>query len=258
MFSKAYQKATKYTRPVIVSRRQADGTVVSGAGTYIIVNADGWIITAAHILDTLTRFQKDAAEIADYEAQKLQIENDPKLNSKQKRKTISRLPKKSDWITNYSYFWSVPGIGVNAGIANVVADIAIARLEPFDPNSVQEYPVFRDMSRELLLGTSLCRLGFPFHEIKATFDDATKHFTLPNGTLPVPFFPNEGIHTRIAMITHSNGQTAKFIETSSPGLKGQSGGPIFDTDGVICGIQSRTAHLQLGFSPTRYNFNATF
>ena len=41
----------------------------------------------------------------------------------------------------------------------------------------------------------------------------------------------------------------RFIETSSPGLKGQSGGPIMDTDGVIWGIQSQTASYELGFPP---------
>ena len=31
--------------------------------------------------------------------------------------------------------------------------------------------------------------------------------------------------------------------------RGQSGGPIFDTDGHVWGIQSRTAHISLGFDP---------
>lgn len=37
------------------------------------------------------------------------------------------------------------------------------------------------------------------------------------------------------------------IETSTPGLKGQSGGPLFDKNGDIIGIQSITRHLHLGF-----------
>jgi S1-C subfamily serine protease len=44
---------------------------------------------------------------------------------------------------------------------------------------------------------------------------------------------------------------AKFIETSTPGLRGQSGGPLFDVKGEIWGIQSRTVHLELGFSPKK-------
>ena len=40
-----------------------------------------------------------------------------------------------------------------------------------------------------------------------------------------------------------------YIETSTPGLKGQSGGPIFDSHGNIYGMQVITNHLPLGFHP---------
>ncbi len=39
------------------------------------------------------------------------------------------------------------------------------------------------------------------------------------------------------------------METSTPGLKGQSGGPIFDKDGNIWAVQSATNSLPLDFSP---------
>ena len=41
-----------------------------------------------------------------------------------------------------------------------------------------------------------------------------------------------------------------YVETSTPGLKGQSGGPIFTTKGHIYAMQVATAHMPLGFSPT--------
>ncbi|WP_372642517.1 hypothetical protein [Ancylomarina sp.] len=34
---------------------------------------------------------------------------------------------------------------------------------------------------------------------------------------------------------------------TTPGLKGQNGGPLFDTDGFIYGMQFLTNHLYLGF-----------
>ena len=37
------------------------------------------------------------------------------------------------------------------------------------------------------------------------------------------------------------------LELSTPGLRGQSGGPLFDDSGRIVGMQSRTKHLHLGF-----------
>ncbi len=40
-----------------------------------------------------------------------------------------------------------------------------------------------------------------------------------------------------------------YLETSTPGLRGQSGGPIFDVEGRLCAIQVHTVHYPLGFSP---------
>ena len=74
----------------------------------------------------------------------------------------------------------------------------------------------------------------------------------PFPVLPLPLFPIEGIYTRNLL----QGKTADgsmdilYIETSSPGLKGQSGGPIFDTDGNVYAIQSQNVTLPLGFKGT--------
>jgi hypothetical protein len=46
-----------------------------------------------------------------------------------------------------------------------------------------------------------------------------------------------------------NGIPTQFIETSTPGLGGQSGGPTLDKDGAVCALQVRTVHLPLGWSP---------
>lgn len=114
------------------------------------------------------------------------------------------------------------------------ADLAIGRLDPFDPDSVPVFPVFKNPF-SLRPGTSLCRLGFPFHEIAATFDEARQRFALAPDALPIPRFPIEGIFTREQIGVHLNGINVKFVETSSPGLGGQSGGPIFDVNGTGLG-----------------------
>ena len=45
------------------------------------------------------------------------------------------------------------------------------------------------------------------------------------------------------------GKDKKIIgfELSTPGLRGQSGGPAFDVDGRILGIQAATGHLDMNF-----------
>jgi hypothetical protein len=102
----------------------------------------------------------------------------------------------------------------------------------------------------MLAGTSLCRLGYPFHQIQATFDESTETFNLGPGVFPIPRFPNDGIHTRIVMVPSPDGsRTVKLLETSTPGLLGQSGGPIFDRHGNVWAMQCKTQSLPLGFAP---------
>jgi hypothetical protein len=100
----------------------------------------------------------------------------------------------------------------------------------------------------------LCRLGFPFHSIEPTYDAGKDTFELPAGSVPLPLFPIEGILTRFVEVVVPTGQPKpnyplRYLETSSPGLKGQSGGPIFDTHGTVWAIQSKTQHYPLGFNP---------
>ena len=69
------------------------------------------------------------------------------------------------------------------------------------------------------------------------------------------FFPNEGIHTRNLLMGKSvdGGYEKLYVETSSPGIKGQSGGPIFDKNGFIAGMQVFTEHFALDFRPSITN-----
>ena len=108
--------------------------------------------------------------------------------------------------------------------------------------------MFKNPSVNFDVGENLCKLGFPFHRIKPTFVESTSVFQLPPGALPIPLFPIEGIFTR-TMIVENGAKTVQFVETSSPGLRGQSGGPTFDAKGRVWAMQSKTIHHPLGFSP---------
>jgi hypothetical protein len=113
-----------------------------------------------------------------------------------------------------------------------------------------QYPILKLPTENFDRGRSLCRLGFPFVEVTSTYDEANNSFAFANAQLV--FFPNEGIFTRgrDAGRTPDGKHPVLFVETSSPGLRGQSGGPIFDADGRIWAIQSSTTHIALGFNPT--------
>jgi hypothetical protein len=134
----------------------------------------------------------------------------------------------------------------------VEADLAVARLDGFDASKVTTYPTFKDSTKDFRNGASLCKLGYPFAEMTPTYDEAGQRFDLPADQLNVAYFPIEGIFTRTLTITPPTPAPPfplLLVETSSPGLRGQSGGPTFDTNGAVWAIQSQTRSIPLGFSP---------
>jgi len=238
MFGDACEKAMKFTRPVITSTRMYDGTVNCSCGAFIVLNDGGWILTAGHIFDSFRKYQEDSKKIKD-------IEEQNSRNTGRERPKVTIEPK---WITNHSFWWGWDKVRLNDVFVDRKLDVAVGRLEPFNKKWITEYPVIKDPSK-MRPGTSLCKLGFPFTKVTATFDEKMNSFRLADGTLPLPLFPMEGMHTRnIAQGKSADGTIdALYVETSSPGIRGQSGGPIFDRECNICGIQLRTNHMPLDF-----------
>jgi len=125
-------------------------------------------------------------------------------------------------------------------------DLALLRFKNYNQKLYPAHAVFARDSSFIKPGRSLCRLGYPFPEFtnfryNAQTDDIEWTET---GRLSSARFPIDGIVTRL--IADPNG-TISGIEMSTPGLRGQSGGPLFDTHGLIYGMQSATRHLHLGF-----------
>jgi hypothetical protein len=250
MFANAYKLTSCFTQPVIISNRFFDKTVECGCGAFIVVNDEGWIITVAHLWDSFFAFQQHAKQISDYNRDVQTIQQDQRLDARQKRKRISRLSTNPKWITNHSFWWGRDGAQLKDIKPLPDGDLVIGRLDPFNPETITTYPVFKNPA-SLNIGTSLCKLGYPFHKIEATFNEANNAFELAPGALPLPRFPIEGIYTRNVVVGRSKDgkYEIKFLETSTPGLRGQSGGPVFDSNGTVWALQSRTSHFPLGFSP---------
>jgi trypsin-like peptidase len=249
VFVEALKRAAEFTGPVVTSMRHRDGTVACGAAAFVVVNDEGWIVTAAHVLNASVVFDQHRQELAAYELRVQQIDASG-ATQKAKNKQLRSLPTNDKWITNMSYWWARDGISITDVKILEGADLAIGKVDPFDPAFVKTYPTFK-VPPDMEPGRSLCRLGYPFYEISATYDSAADVFALAPGTLPIPRFPLEGIFTRnIAVeIDPAPPVPIRLLETSTPGLRGQSGGPIFDVDGRVWGIQTHTAHFPLGFSP---------
>lgn len=252
MFADAYARASQFTHPLIASIRLYDGTVKSSIGAFLILNPEGWVLTAAHLISVVVKHQQDSERIVEYEERRAVLDAAETADPAEQRRLreLSRLTEPNpEWITNLSFWWGSDNIRSSDFTVFPAADLAVTQLEGFKPDMISEYPVFKDPTT-MRCGTSLCRLGFPFHRIKSSFDEETGNFRLDESALPVPRFPIEGIYTRNAVKQpEEGGRPVKLLETSSAGLRGQSGGPIFDTQATVYAIQTQTRHLPLGFSP---------
>ena len=231
MFAKACSIARNWTRPMIVSTRMANGSVDTQVGTFVIINSDGWAFSAGHLFDSFVKFQGDQKKIKEAaemnEAKPGSVEPDMK------------------WITNHSFWFGSDGVRMSRVYVNRQIDIALMKLENI--GDVKTFPVFRT-PESMMPGTSVCRLGFAFSEVRSEFIPESKAFSIPKGVLPLTFYPTEGMHTRdIVEGVTQDGFDRIFVDTSSPSFRGQSGGPLFDTEGRIYGINVRTQIRRLDF-----------
>ena len=122
-------------------------------------------------------------------------------------------------------------------------DIALLQLTPAP--KLQVLASFGKNGDDIKQGKYLCRMGFPFPEFtNFQFDAASDNIEwTQTGEENTPRFPLEGMITRHLL---DSGVIVGF-EMSTPGLRGQSGGPAFDVNGTIWGMQFQTAHLDLNF-----------
>ena len=232
MFTKAVRSASHFTFPYVGLRRTGSGEVHASLGAFVVVNADGWALTSGHIVDDILACERDTQAIANGELQPADATNR---------------------CARHVELWAVPGFQdckprLAEARVRPLSDVALVRLESLGEWVPEELPLLRDVAEAPLeQGVSVCRYGYPFHHIEAGYDLKRNEFSLQQESFPVPSFALDGIIARFRVVRAPDGANALFVETSTPGLKGQSGGPLLDVDGRVCGLQSHTTHLDLGF-----------
>ena len=254
MFSKTVAIAAGFSRPVVISSRSAQGECVATIGAYVVLNREGWVLTAGHLLD-IVRAQPDSARRhAGYRGNVVELHRDITADKRYRRNGVRTLHQPAGAsVRNHSVWWVVDGVRLVEARVVPAADLALGRLEPFDPASVAHYPVWKDASQDFAPGRSLCKLGFPLHRIAPVYDKKANTFTLPEGSVPLPLFPMKEMFTRVVN-TRAPGsgdgeEPSPFLETSTPSLIGQMSGPVFDAQALVWGIQPHTMHHALGFRP---------
>ncbi len=247
MFEKAIEKALEFTRPLHTISRTYGGLVMPGTATLFFVNDNGVAVTCKHVLDLIPGADTINQTYLNFKEEKSRIANDSKfkrningleLKYKYNNETTVQLKNKFmncfDKIEQITYH------------AHPTLDLAILEFKGFTKIMYTSHATFIKDSKNIKQGKYLCRTGFPFPEFNNfKHNPATDDIEwTEEGINASPSFPIDGIITRFVGDT-----TGKIsgIEMSTPGLRGQSGGPLFDINGIVYGMQFATHHLHLGF-----------
>ena len=246
MFVEAIEKVDTFTRPIHTINRTYGGLITPGSATLFFVNDEGVAITCKHVLNVIAQADEINSRYTQFRAERDTLLKDAsykkklgglELKYKFKKETIVQL--KNSFINTFD---RISDIQFHA---HPTLDLAILIFKGFSKKYYTSYATFLKDSSEAKQGRYLCRLGYPFPEFNnfkynAELDDIEWTQT---GNSNSPKFPLDGIITRFVETDH---QLAS-IEMSTPGLRGQSGGPLFDRQGIIYGMQHLTSHLHLGF-----------
>ena len=242
MFVEAIEKAAAFTRPIHSIRRYyGSKVVIPGAATLFFVNEEGWALTCKHVAGTLMAADKLNAS---YKAFKNEMRRGQNRKGLERKYGYSKKSVKPVEILNM-FVNCVEGMSRCEIQVHPTFDVALIRFDGFQKLLCDAFPVFPADTSALKQGKFLCRLGFPFAEFENfRYDETADSIIWTNKGRPLtPRFPIEGMVTRHL---GNNGGVFGF-ELSTPGLRGQSGGPAFDADGRVWGMQFGTTHLDLDF-----------
>lgn len=247
MFKESIEKVSNFTRPIhTILRTYANKQIIPGAATLFFVNEEGYAITCKHVIELLVASENLTKNYNDFKSERDNLPKDGKF-----RKNLKNLEFKYKFnpdtviqIKN-SFRGCVDTMSGFTSYIHPKADLAILKFNDFKTLHYKDYAIFKKDSSQIKQGEFLCRLGFPFPEFNNyKYNELTDDIEWTNiGVEVSPIFPIEGMVTRFLVE-----DTKLFgIEMSTPGLKGQSGGPLFNNEGIVYGMQFSTKNLHLGF-----------
>jgi Trypsin-like peptidase domain len=250
MFIKAIEEIQKFTRPIhTITRYYGSNVAVAGSGTFFFVNGEGIAITCKHVAANI--INSDATNERYRHIKKEKDSFGTKTDGKYK-KQVAALEAKYGLVGHETIIQVKNNIMDAFDLITAIdcimhptLDLAILQFRGFTKILYSNHAVFLKDGSAIKQGKYLCRYGYPFPEFNNFRYDLLNddiEFTA-TGTPGTPAFPMDGIVTRHI----SDGKELIGIEMSTPGLRGQSGGPLFDTDGLVYGMQYATNHLHLGF-----------
>jgi hypothetical protein len=249
MFVKAIEEIQQFTRPVhTIVRHYHNDFIQPGAATLFFVNDEGVAITCKHVLEQLLHEHAINANYNNFKTERKALGS---ITDAGYQTRLKDLEAKYHY-TNPGAIAQLRNFLINCTdsaaydyIPHPTLDLAVLKFKDVKQRFYTSHAAFLKDGSQIKQGKHLCRFGFPFAEFtNFHYDTANDEIAFTNtGNMNSPSFPMDGMVTRHVM----EGQKMTGVELSTPGLRGQSGGPLFDSDGVIFGMQSMTVQYHMGF-----------
>lgn len=247
MFVKAIEEVKQFTRPIYtIVRYYGNDFATPWASTMFFVNESGVAVTCKHVSNNISETEPLNKRYSDSIRGEIIAAKNKRHILQQIEKKYGLKPHETIIQAKNTFIGSIDTFTTADVIPHPTLDLAIIKFNGFNQLGYTSYAKFLRNSNEIKQGKSLCRYGYPFAEFSNFQYDRTTDdiiFT-QTGNASSPSFPLDGIVTRFLPDTDGS---IGGIEMSTPGLKGQSGGPLFDVNGIVCGMQFATNHLHLGF-----------
>lgn len=247
MFKDSIEKVANFTRPIHTIMRLYGGKqIIPGAGTLFFVNQEGYAVTCKHVIEVLIASENMQKTLTEFKSERDKLPKDGKFNGYLKGLELKYKYNPETTIQMKSTFVDcVDSVSGYSWILHPKYDLAIVKFDNYRALHYRDYAIFRKDPTQIKQGEFLCRLGFPFPEFNNfQYNEPNDDIEWTNtGVKSSPRFPIEGMVTRFL----ADEGKLYGIEMSTPGLKGQSGGPLFNKDGIVYGMQFSTKHLHLGF-----------
>jgi hypothetical protein len=252
MFAKALDKASGFIRPVhAIIRYYNESTAKPSAYNIFFVNEHGVAVTARHVAKVLEQLAEAPEKYRSFQKEK------ELLKGAGNRGAVRKLEEKYGYRGSDTFpviqakmrffnFFSEPSPRFRI-LHHPTHDLSVLVFENYGKRLYKSYARFAKDPSCFKPGTSVCKIGYINPQFTNYVFDAGKNelaFTNYVDRDPV-FYPVEGIITRPLIL----GYYTYALETSTPGLKGQSGGPLINSKGDVCGLNINVSSLEF-----QYNF----
>lgn len=223
-----------------ITRNHGSTKIVTGSATFFFVNEEGWAVTCKHVAAELVSISQINAKYNNFL-------NDLKISPNDQSLLEIKYGLKKNTVCQADYQFSSK-LKPNSQFQYFLHPSLDIALLHFDIVSPTKFCHFIDNMKDVGQGSSLARIGFPFVQFSNfIYNQVNSTLVFTNNVDPMVTFVVEGVvsQNQYEMVNGQSHRTALVLST--PGIRGQSGGPLYDVQGRIAGMQSQTAVKDLDF-----------